>query len=131
MAASLAGYAGGDDLSLARASGANVLLIGQDPQVSDAAEYVAGAAASTPLAIRLADGLRLPRTAPKDLVVIAFDVDGLFPAEQLQLLQWLRTAGGETRIVSTASPALWPMVREGAFSGELYYQLNTVCVQLP
>lgn len=130
MAASVAPPAAVDDLTFARASGANVLLIGHNPQVSDAAQYVAGTAAS-PLTIWLADGLRLPGPAAKSLVVLARDVDGLFPDEQLQLLQWLKMANGETRVVSTASPALWPMVRDGAFNAQLYYQLNTLCIELP
>jgi len=119
-----------DDLRLARESGANVLLIGHDPDVTAAAAYVAGSAASAAVAMRTAAGLRLPREASQDGVVIARDVEGLQPDEQQELLHWLTLASGETRLISTASPSLWPMVRDGAFSPELYYRLNTVCVHL-
>jgi sigma-54-interacting transcriptional regulator len=122
--------AAADDLQLARASGANVLLIGHDPQVSDAAAFVAGSAASAAVTMCAADGLRLPRQATQDVVVIAHDVDGLRPTDQQELLQWLTLATGEMRVISTASPSLWPMVRDGVFSSELYYRLNTVCVHL-
>ena len=118
-----------DELRLARASGANVLLIGHDPEVSDAAAFLAGSAPAPALSIWTGDGLRLPRQAPHG-VVVARDVDGLLPEEQLKLLRWLDQASEETRIISTASPSLWPMVRGGAFDHDLYYRLNTVCIPL-
>jgi DNA-binding NtrC family response regulator len=52
------------------------------------------------------------------------------PVEQQELLRWLRLGGDKTRVISTASAALWPMVRDGAFSPELYYRLNTVCIRV-
>ncbi|MGH9410380.1 MAG: hypothetical protein ACRD1V_13105 [Vicinamibacterales bacterium] len=119
-----------DDLRLARASGANVLLIGRDPEVSDAAADLAGSAASAGVTMWTADGPRGPSRAAHDAVVIARAVEGLRPNEQQNLLHWLTAAGGETRVISTASPSLWPMVVEGAFSAELYYRLNTVCIRL-
>ncbi len=119
-----------DDLRLARASGANVLLIGHDPDVSDAAAYIAGSAAAAAVTMCAAEGLHLPRETMPDAVVIARDVEGLRPHDQQELLQWLTLATGEMRVISTASPSLWRMVRDGAFSSELYYRLNTVCVHL-
>lgn len=119
-----------DDLRLARASGANVLLIGHDPHVSEAATYVAGSAASAAVTMSGAGGLRLPYATTPRILVMARDIEGLRPSEQQQLLQWLALAGGETRVISTASPLLWSMVRAGAFSSDLYYRLNTVCVHL-
>ena len=119
-----------DDLRLARASGANVLLIGHDPQVSDAAAYVAdspvGAAATT----WTPDGLCRPRRASQDDIVLARCLDRFGPDTQHELRHWLTVVGFETRVISTASPSLWTMVREGAFSPELYYRLNTVCLRL-
>lgn len=122
--------AAADDLRLARASGANVLLIGHDPQISDAAAFIAGSAAASAVTMCAADGLHLPHETMPERVVIARDVDGLRPTDQQELLQWLTLATGEMRVISTASPSLWPMVREGAFSSALYYRLNTVCVHL-
>lgn len=119
-----------DDLRLARASGANVLLIGHDPQVSDAAAYVAGSPVGSAATTWTAGGLRRPRQASQDDVVLAQGLDRFGPDTQHDLLHWLTVVGLETRIISTASPALWTMVREGAFSPELYYRLNTVCLRL-
>lgn len=119
---------GNDDLSLARECEVNVLLIGDDPELSNAAASLAGSAAPATVALWAANVLPLPPQT--DLVVVARGVDKLRPAEQHQMLQWLNVAGRHTRVISTASPALWPMVRDGAFCPELYYRLNTVCVRL-
>lgn len=130
MVASLPARVAGNDLRRARTIGPNVLLVGHDPQVADAATYLAGSAASAPLTMWSAtDGLRLPREVTRD-VVVARDVEALRPNEQQELLHWLTLASGEMRVISTASPALWPMVRDGAFSPELYYRLNTVCIRM-
>lgn len=118
----------GDDWQLARASEANVLLIGRDPELGDAAVYLASAA-SPAVTMWTTTVQPMPRQAA-NVVVVARNVDGLGSKEQQELLRWLDLAAGQTRVISTASPSLWPMVRDGAFSLELYYRLNTVCVRL-
>jgi hypothetical protein len=128
MEASLPVRNADDDWHLARASEANVLLIGRDPEVSDAAVYLASAVSPT-VTMWTANVQPIPRQATK-VVVLARNVDGLGPKEQQELLRWVDLAAGQTRLISTASPSLWPMVRDGAFNSELYYRLNTVCVRL-
>lgn len=130
MVAAVPAPAADEDLRLARASRANVLLIGDDPQVSDAAAYLAGSAGSGTVTMWTTVRLRLPRPATPEIVVIARRIDRLDPSEQQELLQWLTMASRATRVISTASASLWPMVCEGAFNPELYYRLNTVCIRV-
>jgi sigma-54-interacting transcriptional regulator len=117
-----------DDLSLARTCGGNVLLIGDDPDVSNAAASLAGSAGSATVTLWAANVHRLAPQA-QHFVVIARGVDEFGAAEQRQMLHWLDVEGRHARVISTASPALWPKVRDGAFCPELYYRLNTVCVR--
>ena len=130
MVAAVPAPAADEDLRLARASRANVLLLGDDPQVSDAAAYLAGSAASATVTMWTTARLRLPPPAPPDIVVIVRHVEWLGTNEQQELLQWLTLATRPTRVISTASLSLWPMVCEGAFNPELYYRLNTVCIRV-
>lgn len=130
MVASLPPRAADEDLRVARSNRANVLLVGHDPHVSDAAAYLAGSATSATVTMWTADGPRFPPHVTPEIVVIARHVEQLGSKEQLELLYWLTMASEETRVISTASPALWPMVCEGAFNPQLYYRLNTVCIRL-
>ena len=57
--------------------------------------------------------------------VILHDVEGLRPADQLRLLQWLQ-APDRPQIISTSSRALYPLVSAGRLSEDLYYRLNGV-----
>jgi transcriptional regulator of acetoin/glycerol metabolism len=51
--------------------------------------------------------------------------------EQRRLLEWLQETAGRTRVVSTTSAPLLPLVEDGVFLDTLYYRLNTVYVELP
>jgi hypothetical protein len=62
--------------------------------------------------------------------LILHDIGALTPDEQRHLLKWLEQAAGRTQIISTASAPLLPAVKAGTFPENLYYRLNTVCVDL-
>ncbi len=62
--------------------------------------------------------------------LILHDVGSLTYDNQLHLLKWLEQAAGRTQVVSTASAPLLPAVKAGTFPENLYYRLNTVCVDL-
>jgi hypothetical protein len=62
--------------------------------------------------------------------LILHDVGALTYDDQRQLLKWLEQADGRTQIISTASAPLLPAVKAGTFPENLYYRLNTVCVDL-
>jgi DNA-binding NtrC family response regulator len=50
--------------------------------------------------------------------------------EQRHLLGWLESPARRARIVSTTSTRLLPRVRAGEFIETLYYNLNTICVDV-
>jgi hypothetical protein len=58
--------------------------------------------------------------------VFFHDVEHLRPADQMHLLRWLENAPHRPQIISTSSRALYPLVRAGRFSEDLYYRLNGV-----
>ena len=58
--------------------------------------------------------------------VVLHDVERLRSADQKRLLRWLEKAPQRPQIVSTSSRALYPLVRAGRFSENLYYRLNVV-----
>ena len=57
--------------------------------------------------------------------VIFHDIEHLRPADQMRLLSWLEKAH-RPHIISTSSRPLYPLVRAGRFSEDLYYRLNSV-----
>jgi transcriptional regulator of acetoin/glycerol metabolism len=62
--------------------------------------------------------------------MIILAIDTLTLAEQLALQDWLVLRHGRTRVVSTTSASLMPLVESGAFSDALYYRLNVVSIDL-
>jgi hypothetical protein len=62
--------------------------------------------------------------------LILHDIGSLTHNEQRHLLKWLEYAANGTQIISTASAPLLPAVKAGTFPENLYYRLNTVCVDL-
>lgn len=117
------------DLSLARLTRANVLLVGPERRVEDLVRaHVPEIDAA--LVIRCQDAPpRLPVSSHPGPVVLR-DVDFLTPEEQRRLFEWLDSRTGRPQVVSTASAPLRPLVEAGAFSDALYYRLNTVYIDL-
>ena len=62
--------------------------------------------------------------------MVLYGVDTLTTDEQASLNQWLAARTGRTRVISTSSVSLLPLVQSGAFSDDLYYRLNTIWVDL-
>jgi hypothetical protein len=60
--------------------------------------------------------------------VILHDIEHLRPADQKRLLWWLEKASHRPHIIGTSSRALYPLVRAGRFSEDLYYRLNSVYI---
>jgi Sigma-54 interaction domain len=74
--------------------------------------------------------LRLPPASRPVWTIVLYGVDTLTTEEQHTLNQWLCARRGGTRIVSTASQSLLPLVEAGAFNDALYYRLNVVTLDL-
>lgn len=118
------------DLDFARAYGANVLLVGAEPTLT---ELVCSfwSTFDEPIMIRRsADPLQLPLGSEAIGTLIIHGVETLTDREQQDLRDWLVVRNGRTQVVSTASASLLPMVEAGAFNDSLYYRLNVVCIDL-
>ena len=75
-----------------------------------------------------ADRLALPRQTAGTLILQ--DADALTAESQQQLFDWLDCDARATRILTTASRPLFPLVEGGRFLPALYYRLNMLLVVL-
>jgi hypothetical protein len=105
----------------------NWLLIGGDGAIRSLLEMVP--LDSLIVTWRPGEPLALP-TTPRGGTVLLHDVDRLTNDEQRHLLEWLERPARRARVVSTTSTRLLPHVRAGAFLETLYYNLNTICVDV-
>lgn len=73
-----------------------------------------------------------PLQIPTDEVgtVILQDVAGLAAEEQTTLLEWLDHTSPRSKIVSTTTDSLFPLVARGLFDAGLYYRLNVMLLQI-
>jgi hypothetical protein len=118
------------DLDFARATRANLLLVGTEPAVSNLVCSL-WSTFDEPLMIRRSgDRLHLPSGSEPVGTMIIHGVETLTEYEQRALQDWLLLRTGRTRVVSTASASLLPRVEDGAFNDSLYYRLNVVCIDL-
>ena len=118
------------DIKIARTTGTNVLVVGPDRLLGNVLSMVT-LDANHDEAIECQGGtLQLPPTASRPPTVIVHDVDVLTPADQRRLLDWLDIANGRTKVVSTSSVPLLPLVESRTFNDTLYYRLNTIYIDL-
>jgi hypothetical protein len=119
-----------DDRELARRTRTNVMVVGSERGASDVVvslwRYFDG-----PVIVRR-DGerLRLAPTSEPVGTIVLHGVDTLTRQEQRALNHWLDAAAGRTRVISTAPPSLLSLVEEERFDSQLYYRLNTICLDL-
>lgn len=119
-----------DDVDFARRSKANLMLIGTEHRLSDFVRSL-WPAFDEPVMFRRRDArLRLPPTSEPVGTMILQGVETLTDYEQRALQDWLSVRKGRTRVVTTMSSTLLPMVEARVFSDGLYYRLNTFCIDL-
>lgn len=106
---------------------ANLLLIGHDDETRD---FLASLIESLPRPIVSCEGAKpeFPTSAVGTLIVR--NVASLPRTHQQMLLDWLNGEGRGTRIVATSATDVFPNVKSGLFSADLYYRLNTVTLML-
>jgi hypothetical protein len=109
---------------------ANLLFVGSDLMVSNVVCSLWPNFAEPIVVRRRDDRLRLAPSSEPVGTMILYGVDTLTDHEQNALQDWLSVRNGRTRVVSTVSTSLLPMVEACAFSDGLYYRLNTVCIDL-
>ena len=118
------------DLSVARTTRANLLLIGTERRIIKLVRFVVPDLHQA-IVVRCQNGrLLLPSGSLRAGTVVIRDVDVLTPDEQRRLCEWLDSRSERTQVVSTASAPLVPLVESRAFSDALYYRLNMVYVDL-
>jgi hypothetical protein len=123
-------FSADNDLDFARRSKANLMLLGSEQRLSDFVRAL-WPAFDEPVMFRRRDArLRLPPTSEPVGTMILQGVETLTDYEQRALQDWLSVRNGRTRVVTTVSSTLLPMVEARAFSDGLYYRLNTFCIDL-
>lgn len=118
------------DCDLARVTKANLLIVGTE-QVVSTLIFSMWALFDGPVVVRRrGEPLQLPPLSQPVGTMVLYGVDGLTREEQLELYDWIAATAGRTRIVSTVSSSLLPMVQSAAFSDALYYRINTIWIDL-
>jgi hypothetical protein len=118
------------DEDLARRTNVNLLIMGADDVV---ARFVTSLWPDflTPRVVRRrGEPLRLASTCRPVGTILVHDVHTLTAREQHALLRWMNVGNGRTRIVSTTTQSLLPLLATGAFNGDLYYRLNVLTLDL-
>jgi hypothetical protein len=75
-----------------------------------------------------ASSLSLPRRSAGTLILQ--DADALTPTAQQELFDWLERDARATRVLTTTSLPLFPLVEGGSFLAALYYRLNVLLLVL-
>jgi len=118
------------DWDVARITKANLILIGAEQLVSNLV-FSLWSSFNGPIVVRRhEERLQLPAASTPVGTVVLHCVDTLTRDEQSALYDWLSATRGRTRIVSTVSTSLLPMIKSRTFSDRLYYRLNALCVDL-
>jgi hypothetical protein len=127
------GYGAGSsgwEWGFGRLPSANLLFVGTEMTVSNLVCSL-WPNFDEPIVVRRRDDrLRLAPSSERVGTMILYGVDTLTDHEQHALQAWLSVRNGRTRVVSTVSESLLPMIEAGAFSDSLYYRLNVVCIDL-
>jgi len=105
----------------------NWLLVGGDGVIRSLLEMLP--LDSLILTWRPGEPLVMP-PAKRGGTVLLHDIDCLTQDDQRHLLEWLEQPVRRARVVSTTSTRLLPRVHAGAFLETLYYNLNTICVDV-
>ena len=118
------------DEELARLTNVNLLIMGADDVV---ARFVTSLwpSFSAPSVVRRRDEpLRLAPASQQAGTILVYDVHALTRLEQHALSRWISAGNGRTRVVSTTTQSLLPLLETGAFNDGLYYRLNVVTLDL-
>jgi hypothetical protein len=118
------------DLGVARATRANLLLVGTERQVTKLLRLAVANPSQAAVVRCQNQRLPLPSTAFGAETIVIRDVDALTSEDQWKLCEWLDSRSGRTQVISTASAPLVALVDGQLFNDALYYRLNVVYVDL-
>jgi len=120
----------GSDERIARLTRANLFVVGADDVVAQLVSSL-WPYLDPPVAVRRrGEPLGLAPISRPIGTIVVYDVDTLTHDEQQALKLWVCAGNGNSRVVSTASTSLLPMVEAGLFDDALYYRLNVVTIDL-
>lgn len=117
-----------EDWRLAQTSRVNLLLIGMDGAMNEIVDALLRDSRELMTTWQPGEHLVLPPVTQLGTMIL-HDVGALVLADQRRLLDWSQQAAGRTRVISTTSAPLLPLIEIGAFSDRLYYRLNTICLE--
>jgi Sigma-54 interaction domain len=118
------------DEGLARSTKLNLLIMGADDVVAGFVAALWPDFVAPRVVRRRGEPLRLlPAPRPAGTILV-YDVHTLTRQEQDALHRWMNAGNNRTRVVSTATQSLMPVLETGAFSDELYYRLNVLTFDL-
>ena len=116
--------------ALLRTARANLLLIGAEAAVADILDGLRSSCRQ-PIETCEAGSFLALSPPPQTGTVILRDVGNLTQEGQRGLMEWLDgNARDRIQVIATNAAALWPQVRDGAFTEALYYRLNVIYVDL-
>ena len=118
------------DEGLARLTNFNLLIMGADDVVASFVASLWPYFLAPRVVRRRGEQLQLlPSSRPAGTILV-HDVDTLTRQEQDTLHRWMRADNDRTRVVSTTTRSLLPVLETGAFNDDLYYHLNVLTLDL-
>lgn len=118
-----------EDLDLVQMTRANVLILGGDRPATLRVLDEIRPHLEPVMYWRAGERLRLPMASRRGTLVLD-GLDAMTIDDQCRLLEWLDDTTRATRVVSTAKPSLLDRIDAGMFFEQLYYRLNTICLDI-
>ena len=118
------------DERLARSTGLNLLIMGADDVVAKFVTSLWTSFLAPRVVRRSGEPLRLLSTSRPAGTILIYDVHTLTRPEQDALHRWMKIGNNRTRVVSTTTQSLMPVLETGAFNDDLYYHLNVLTFDL-
>lgn len=115
-----------DTWYLFRVSRPSVLLIGADPDVERAIQFITASELDAIAVWPVGEGQPLP--ASQAITVLVRHVAALDANQQQRLHRWLSERSGAVPVIATTPVPLYELVEQHLFLEPLYYRLNVVCL---
>lgn len=118
-----------EDWELVSAAPVNVWLRGSQRATRAALTTIRPSLTKPVVTLRAGASLDFLRRSSSIGTLILEDASALSLDDQRRLLAWLHTAAG-TRVISSTSSPILPLIKAGVYLDSLYYRLNTVYVEM-
>ena len=116
--------------ALLRTAHANPLLVGAEAAVVDILDGLRPSCRQPVETCEVGSFLALSPPSQTGTLILR-DVGNLTQEGQRRLMKWLDdNVHDRIQVITTNAAALWPQVRDGAFTEALYYRLNVIYIDL-